>query len=118
MPILNFQKQFAAAVESGEKSQTIRAPRKHPIRVGDTLYLYTGLRTKSVRKLGEAKCRSVVRVFIPRGGVHLVVDNKELLYLDQLNPFAQSDGFEDWYEMVRWFEKNHGLPFVGMLIKW
>lgn len=51
MALLNFQKQFADLIEAGTKRQTIRAARKYPIKVGDKLYLYTGLRTKYCRKL-------------------------------------------------------------------
>jgi hypothetical protein len=49
MPAYNFQKQFAPAVERGEKLCTIR--RKAP-KVGDKAYLYTGMRTKACRPLG------------------------------------------------------------------
>ena len=42
MPALNFQRQFADAVRCGYKRQTIRAKRKHTIRIGDTLYLQMG----------------------------------------------------------------------------
>jgi hypothetical protein len=53
---------FPDAVPSpvGLKRQTIRAIRKYPFKVGDKLYLYTGCRTKKVRKLGEA---TAVEVF-------------------------------------------------------
>jgi hypothetical protein len=45
----------------GLKCQTIRVLRYYkgkpnPVKVGDKLYLYTGLRTKKCRKLGEAIC--------------------------------------------------------------
>ena len=48
MVAYNFQKQFADAVERGEKRQTIRAPRRdgRHAKVGDKLQLYTGMRTK------------------------------------------------------------------------
>jgi len=48
MPTINFTK---FKVESGEKRQTIRAVRKRPIKVGDKLHLYSGLRTKKARNL-------------------------------------------------------------------
>ena len=51
MPALNFKKQFAEKVETGEKRQTVRAKRKRAFVVGDKLYLYTGMRTKYCRKL-------------------------------------------------------------------
>ena len=55
MPALNFKKEFADKVASGEKRQTIRALRKdgkNP-RPGQKLYLYTGMRTKYCRKCGD-----------------------------------------------------------------
>ena len=61
MPLLGFKKQFAPLVEEGQKRQTIRAKRRdgrNP-HAGETLFLYTGLRTKSCRKLGISGCKSV-----------------------------------------------------------
>jgi len=70
MPALNFKSRFAPAVElglanplaPGAKRCTIRATRKRPICPGDRLSLYTGMRTKACRKLGEAECRTVDRL--------------------------------------------------------
>ena len=83
MPALNFQKQFADAVESGlfdlrgeprpdrligvrPKLQTIRLYRKdeRDPKPGQTLYHFTGMRTKQCRRLGEAECTSVMPVEI------------------------------------------------------
>lgn len=111
MPSLNFQKQFAPLVESGDKPHTIRAKRKHPIKQGDTLYLYTGLRTKKARRLKVAKCTAVLPISITRDGVEIYppVDKEEL---------AKKDGFKSFDEMASWFDKTHGLPFNGDLICW
>ena len=125
MPVLNFQKQFAGAVKSGKKRQTIRAPRKYPIKKGDTLYLYTGMRTKKAVKLNEVVCRSTWVIKINENGYNLqndlgqfwIVSNRQNHILI-MNSFAQSDGFKDWDDMIRWFEKTHGLPFKGTLIEW
>ena len=49
MPALNFQKQFAPLVESGEKRQTIRAHRKDkrlPAKPGDIIALHFPGRNK------------------------------------------------------------------------
>jgi hypothetical protein len=35
-----------------------------------------------------------------------------------LDRFAQDDGFADWQEMREWFTDTHGLPFQGVLIRW
>lgn len=60
MPALNFKKRFEPMIESGDKRQTIRAKRKdcRDPKEGQTLYLYTGMRSKGCRKLGEAPCLS------------------------------------------------------------
>lgn len=132
MPLLNFKKQFATMVGAGLtvrttsppgtvetiiKRQTIRAKRsdgKNP-HAGEMLYLYTGLRTKSCRKLGEAVCMSVEEISIyqagiVRGGEWLTIRDQELL--------ARADGFQNFSEMAAWFERVHGLPFWGLLVKW
>lgn len=61
MPALNFTV-FLDKILSGEKCQTIRPPRKHPIKPGDKLYLYTGMRHPGCRKLGEAVCSEVHQI--------------------------------------------------------
>jgi len=121
MPAFNFQKRFAPKVESGEKGQTIRSYRKdcrNP-RAGQTAYLYFGMRTKSCRKLGESLIKSVDPIAIKRNGymVNIIVGAKELNYREK-ETLSKADGFENFDEMVAWFEKTHGLPFYGLLIKW
>jgi hypothetical protein len=133
MPALSFQKQFVDAVESGEKRQTIRKYRKdgRDPKPGDTLYLYTGMRTKACRKLGEAKCLSAAEIRIYRlqpesNDIVEVFDDGRLIWSPYLfdnlfrakRQFAQLDGFKGWPEMLQWFEKTHGLPFEGVLIRW
>jgi hypothetical protein len=51
MPAFNYKKQFAELVATGRKRQTIRAMRKRPIKVGDKLYHFTGMRTKQCSQL-------------------------------------------------------------------
>ena len=36
----------------------------------------------------------------------------------QMKDVAKADGFFDLDEMFYWFEKTHGLPFKGQIIKW
>jgi len=59
-PLLGFTK-FKEKLLNGTKTQTIRKPRKHPIKVGDILHIYWKLRTKQCQKLGEAIVTKVVR---------------------------------------------------------
>ena len=117
MPALNFKKEFADKVASGEKEQTIRALRKdgrNP-RPGQTLYLYTGMRTKYCRKLGQAVCTSVESVCIEGGDILL---NGDSLSCHAEREFSLADGFKSESEFYDFFRKNHGLPFWGLLIKW
>jgi hypothetical protein len=60
MVLLGFTK-LKDKLLDGSKTQTIRKPRKIPLKVGDKLYIYWKLRTKQCQKLGEAKVTKIVR---------------------------------------------------------
>ena len=115
MSALNFQKQFAALVQSGQKRQTIRATRKQPIKVGERLYLFTGMRTKACRNLRTATCRKVCGVELTANSIKI---DGVLMSRMEFDDFARDDGFEHYHQMRLWFEKNHGFPFTGQIICW
>ena len=118
MPALSFKKQFADDVESGKKRQTIRARRKdcrNP-QPGQTLYLYTGMRTTSCRKLGEAECLSSEPITIEEN-LSVIVGCDNLFHFDIVK-LSRSDGFDNARCFYDFFRKTHGLPFYGFLIKW
>jgi len=120
MPALNFQQRFAAAVESGEKRQTIRAVRALPLKVGDTLHLFTGMRTRACRRLGTVVCTEVTPFEIVSAGgwsIYWVLDD-QCMTNDECDALAKADGFASEYEMTEWFDRTHGLPFEGVLIRW
>lgn len=138
MPSLNFQNQFVKLIESGKKRQTIRPVRKNPIKVGDKLYLFTGLRTKKCRRLvtplnvmvsdgslyyreyyyeNYVICKSVEKIkisfyTIEIGGFQYSYDNT------RAKTIALQDGFNKYNDFILFFEKQYGLPFEGVLIKW
>ncbi len=119
MPAINYKKQFASLVETGQKMTTIRAGNR--IKVGDTLYHYTGMRTKNCRKLGESVASEVHKIDItqtPKMGMYRVVlDGKGLITTD-LYPIVAADGFNSIKQFLDFFAENHGLIFIGQLIKW
>ncbi|MEE9356892.1 ASCH domain-containing protein [Candidatus Vondammii sp. HM_W22] len=115
MPALNFKKQFAPGVRDHSKRQTIRVMRKHPIRTGDTLYLYTGMRTSGCEKLGEAAAKTVTTIYIDSDVVNV---DCETLHPYQVAELARADGFAGIAEFKAFFRDTHGLPFTGQLIKW
>jgi hypothetical protein len=60
MPLLSFT-HFLAKLLDQSKLQTIRKPRKYPLRVGDLLRVYWKCRTPDTHKLGEARITKIVR---------------------------------------------------------
>lgn len=127
MPLLGFRARFAAPILDGSKRQTIRRPRKDKrphASVGSTLYLYTGLRTKNARKLGEARCLDVdeVRMHFGRNTVTVTHDLgiRPILSFLELDAFAQADGLKDWEDMKATFAEIHGdlTEFTGVIIRW
>lgn len=123
MPAFNFKKQFAPAVERGDKRQTIRKWARGAC-PGATAYLYTGQRTASCRKLGEGTITDVIPIEIGRHacgepyaymrdhGKHTSIVHSDL------DALARDDGFQNGDEMVEWFASQYGLPFFGHLFKW
>ena len=115
MPSLNFKQRFVALIENGRKRQTIRKTRKRPFRAGDTLYLFTGMRTAQCRRLGAHPCLSVHDIAIGRN--HIEVDGR-MLTPAEITELAQSDGFTSPGELLAFFRREHDLPLVGQLIRW
>jgi len=131
MGLYNFQKRFVEKILSGEKKHTIRAVRAHPDKPGNTLYLYTGLRTKAVKPLLKVKCVKIEEIVIdmqPSKGKgvltrgllfpHCAINGVDLSP-DELESFARRDGFKDWPDMVAfWTTPKNRLPFRGNIISW
>lgn len=124
MPSLNFHPRFVDAIRFGTKRQTIRAPRRHPIKVGDTLYLFTGLRQANCARIGEADCKSVERVTISFLSKAVEIGEpargRVLTLKSDLDAFARRDGFDDWRAFADFFARAHrgAVVFTGDLIRW
>lgn len=127
MPALNFQARFAEDVEYYDKRQTVRAIRKDGrphCKVGDTIRLYTGMRSKSCRLLREATVTSIdhVRIEATKMWMNGSLLPSTIYSRDQTEPtdneFAVADGFKGFTEMAKWFDSVHGLPFEGVVISW
>jgi len=117
MPALNYKLRFAEDVESGRKRQTIRSRRKTPIKKGDTLYHYTGMRTKECRKLLESVCASTAPIWITINDEVFVdcVRQDE----DERLAVARADGFDDVRGFLAFFRQQYGMRrFDGDIIKW
>ena len=75
-------------------------------------------------KIGTLICKSVSSIEIhedcflidhdtpTKGNGKVVCDDSDK------EDLAIADGFDNWEQLVEFFEKTHGLPFEGVLIKW
>lgn len=127
MPALSFKEQFVPLIESGAKRQTIRS-RKHPLKVGDRLYLYTGMRTKNCTKIAESICieTQAFELCMYKLGIAptVKIDGSPITF-QQLNDLAVADGFRNKYELTNFFVDSpkavrEGVftTFSGQIIKW
>lgn len=122
--IINFQKQFVEYIECGTKKSTARKPtqKRLTIKAGDTLRLYSGLRTKQCRLIKECVCTAATKVIIHRG-LGAILGEYEYTYWSglEIESLAKKEGFENASKMREWFETQHKIsqtPFEGILIEW
>lgn len=102
------------------KRQTIRAigKRRHA-RPGETLQLYTAMRTKQCEKIGDARCVSVepIEMMVDSFSIFPKVAGEKIGV--RIDDFAQADGFLQAHDMHAFWLKEHGPGlFKGVLIKW
>ena len=81
-----------------------------------TLHLFTGMRTKACRRLGACEVRSTMPIEIVSAKDWY--SNGTRVFKPESEEIARDDGFESTAELVAWFEKTHGLPFRGVVIRW
>jgi len=120
--LINFRPQAAQAIRDGTRRQLIRAHRADGKRIelGDTVKLFTGLRTRGVQLLREATVTGAFSIRIDLAAGDVVIDGTRLDPY-QRTDFAMADGFEHWPAMQAWLKAenpNCGGVFEGYLITW
>jgi hypothetical protein len=119
MGLYNFKQQFVTPIVTGRKKHTIRGVRRYPDKPGNTMHLYTGLRTKSAKLIKRVVCAKIERIDI------LLDQNTErwTIYLDgapldlsESESLARRDGFSSFNEMMTFWDGR--LPFTGHIIHW
>lgn len=121
MVAYSFKQRFVGPIKDRKKAQTIRADRQRHARVGETIQIYTGMRTSHCRLIGLATCKSVQPVRFDFEAREVQVGAAPVLEsLPDLDAFAQRDGFDDYRGMCEFWEANHGTVhrFEGVLIEW
>ena len=123
MALLNYKQQFRPHIESGRKKHTIRAKRKRPIKKGETLHNYTGLRTKKASLINRVVCSDVEDITIQQGPNKRFLPNdfrvfvgENLLDKSECEALAYADGFDSFADMMKFWDGR--LPFNGDLIHW
>ncbi len=118
MPAYNFVKEFAPMILSGRKPHTIRKRRKRPTKVGDTLYLYTGMRTKACEKIAETPCVDVEPVEIYPFDQRIFVMWTEVKG-EALEKLAYADGFDSVEAFFAFFKRYKKTVLTGFeLVHW
>lgn len=135
MPAYSFLKQFAQPIVEGTKGGTIRPTRgggKGPRRVvgghawpGETLYLFTGMRTKYCRRIGDRPCLKSASISLHLGGhprveIHDDDDRRFYAGASDLDKFAVFDGFPDWAALREFWAETHRAVtiFDGWHVRW
>jgi hypothetical protein len=137
MPAYSFKERFVPMVKDGSKPGTIRAFRKHEVKMGQLAHLYYGMRTKFCVKLVEPSpvIKRVWIIYINEAGDVALIDAdfKEFTSIRWLNDYekdalAWMDGFRKENDMAscggcfgimcRWWRQTHALPFAGTYILW
>lgn len=104
MPAYNFQTQFAPKIIDRTKWHTIRPVRKHPTKVGDILYLNTGMRTKNYKRISEEVCLAIDPVQIDPVERMIILDGISLIGPEK-KAFIQHDGFDVVEEFYGFFTR-------------
>jgi hypothetical protein len=115
MTAFSFKPVFVPKILAGEKLSTIRSTRR--CNVGDTMQLYTGLRTKKCKKIMDVVCIGVAPIRISKSEIWKIGKTEGNVRPSPLF-FNEQEGFSNVHEMIDFFRKEHGLPYNGWIHAW
>ena len=137
MVAYSFKARFEAPILAGlkhgcltpeMKRHTIRADRRRHVRSGEAIQLYYGMRTRQCRLIGVGICTWVAPIYMllaPAGeGGEVTIMRPDADYTghtqEELDRFAQGDGFRDWADLLAFWAKEHPdqQTFSGVIINW
>lgn len=117
MVAFNFKPQYVDAIESNIKCSTIR--QKLRAKVGDSLQLYVGQRTKNCRKIKDTTCIGTAKIQINEQQLYILTEVKGICIPNPIDiPFFAQEGFKNAEDMRQFFREQYGLPFTGYLVTW
>lgn len=123
MVAYSFQSRFRPKIEARLKRHTLRNDRKRHARVGEALQLYTGMRTRQCKKIGDATCTAVLRIRLDfeYRRVEFLESGHAITTPDDTDAFAVGDGFDDWKDMRAFWAEQHPeitKAWEGVMIQW
>ena len=115
--LLGFKPRFRDPILIGTKVFTMRNKRKHEVKIGETLYMYTGLRTSNCMKISDKEkviSKQKVRLtIIAEPNIILLkiyVDGRKLTE-KEISEFVKFDGFTGQVDFVEyWIKSSTGKP--------
>lgn len=119
MVAYNFRPQFVQPIQSASKRHTMRPQRKRHAHLGEPIQLYCGMRTRNCFKILDPDpiCIRVAPIVLGPWGIEL--DGIETRDPHELNRYAQTDGFESWRELRRFFILTYGKgTWEGVFVEW
>ena len=119
--LLGFKKRFAEPIQIGTKVFTMRVDRKVQPKIGETLYMYTGLRTANCMLItNKEKLISMQRVQIEIDMHAQLLPVQLLLWVNhrplswhEIEQFVTYDGFADVPDFLDWWTAGGKHKRVG-----
>ena len=115
MVAFSFKPEFVPKILSGEKLSTIRSTRR--CNVGDTMHLYTGLRTKKCKKLMDVVCIGVATIVVSAYSLWKLGETEGNVR-PSAAPLHEQEGFANVKDMIDFFRQQYGLPYRGYIHAW
>jgi len=116
MPSIGFQPRLVPSVMRGDKPGTVRQiNNKRPVRSGDNLYIFTGMRTKKCKRHGIHYCQKVYPIKINWLTKTIWLDGIELIPIVR-HWFATTDIQGSEQDFFDFFEKmKYQKPLVWIV---
>ncbi|HTF80095.1 MAG TPA: ASCH domain-containing protein [Cytophagales bacterium] len=125
--LLGFKPQFAEPIIKGTKIHTLRNEPKRMPKIGETLHMYTGLRTRNCKLIrNDLKLVSITRVtLITRWDHTLNIHSSKLILRypnynvnldnESMQEFFINDGFKDQSGFTEFWKKNWAKDEIPLL---
>lgn len=108
MPAVNFRTRFAVPILERKKFSTVRKVGSSTILRGNSLYLYTGLRTKNAIFLGKVQAVVTYPIRVMPEGVYREKGGKWELMCE--SGFVASEGLDNYLEFYAIMESVYKTP--------